>query len=163
VSSIQKVISGGQTGVDRAALDAALSNNIEIGGYVPRGRRAEDGKIRKKYTGLSETDSEDYAERTRLNVINSDATLLITNGELKGGSKLTAEVAIKYRKPLIHVDLSRSGPNETSAAIEEWLDELQPRVLNIAGPRASEDAEIYRLAYELLFTVLKKAGQSSPA
>ena len=75
---INKIISGGQTGVDRAAFDAAIANGVEIGGFVPRGRWAEDGTIPEKYKGLVETESEDPAERTRLNVINSDATILLT-------------------------------------------------------------------------------------
>ena len=160
--SIRKIISGGQSGVDRAALDAAIANDIEIGGCVPRGRRAEDGRIPQNYTGLVETDSEDYSERTRLNVINSDATLLVTRGDLAGGSKLTADTAIRYQKPLLHLDLSRRRLKEITAVLNEWLEEFQPGILNIAGPRGSEDPEIYDLAYELLSKSLKKAGLKSP-
>ena len=156
---IRKIISGGQTGVDRAALDAAIENDVEIGGFVPLGRRAEDGPIPERYAGLIETGSEEYAERTRLNVINSNATLLLTRGALAGGSKLTADTAIKYQKPLLHIDLSRGGSKETTDVIYEWLEEFRPGVLNIAGPRSSEDAEIYDLAFEPLSRVLKKAGR----
>ena len=142
--------------MDRAALDAAIASNIEIGGYVPRGRRAEDGRIPQKYTGLVETNSEDYAERTRLNVVNSDATLVLIRGKLAGGSKLTADTAIRYQKPLLHLDLSPLRLKEITPPLNEWLEEFQPGILNIAGPRASEDPEIYDLAYELLSKMLKK-------
>ena len=118
--------------------------------------------IPEKYLGLIETESEKYAERTRLNVINSDATLLLTNGALVGGSKLTADIAIKYQKPLLHLDLSKASLNELSVAINDWIGERRPSVLNIAGPRASEDTEIYDLAYEFLSRALKKAGPNGP-
>ena len=148
--------------MDRAALEAALANEIEIGGYVPRGRLAEDGRVPEKYTGLIETNSESYAERTRLNIINSDATLLLTNGEPAGGSKLTADLAGEYRKPLFHVDLSKSNPKEALNAVNGWLRRFQLITLNVAGPRASEAPAIYDLTLELLSEVLKKAGRERP-
>ena len=161
--SIRKIISGGQTGVDRAALDAALTNDIEIGGYVPRGRLAEDGRIPERYTGLIETNSENYSERTHLNVVNSDATLVLTNGEPVGGSKLTADLAAEYQKPLLHIDIGSSESKELLAAALEWIQEVRPAVLNIAGPRASEEPAIYGPAFELLNNVIKKAGRKRPA
>ena len=87
---ISRIVSGGQTGADRAAFDYALANEIEIGGFVPKNRAAEDGAIPAKYPNLRETETEDSAERTRLNVLNSDATLIFSHGALAGGSRLTA-------------------------------------------------------------------------
>jgi len=159
--TINKIISGGQTGVDRAAFDAAIENGIETGGFVPRGRWAEDGTIAAKYTGLVETESADLAKRTRLNVVNSDATLLLTVGEPGGGSKLTADLAAEHKKPLLHLKIKRSELNELTDSIHDWLEKLRPSVLNIAGSRASEDADVYDLAYEILSAALKHQPLSS--
>ncbi|PSQ85488.1 MAG: molybdenum cofactor carrier, partial [Bacteroidetes bacterium QH_2_63_10] len=85
---MRKIISGGQTGVDRAALDAALAFNVPVGGWCPKGRRAEDGQIPDRYP-LEETPSEAYEQRTAWNVRDSDGTLIITDGSLEGGTALT--------------------------------------------------------------------------
>jgi len=147
--------------VDRAAFDAAIENGIETGGFVPRGRWAEDGKIAEKYTGLVETESADPAKRTRLNVVNSDATLLLTVGEPGGGSKLTADLAAEHKKPLLHLKIRGSELNELTNSIHEWLEKLRPGVLNIGGSRASEDAEVYDLAYEILSAALRHGPGSN--
>jgi hypothetical protein len=86
---IRKIISGGQTGADRAAFDAALALGLPIGGWVPKGRKAEDGVIPAHYSNLRETDADDYESRTRLNVREADATLILSHGPLTGGSQLT--------------------------------------------------------------------------
>jgi hypothetical protein len=147
---IEKIISGGQTGADRAAFDFALENGIEISGYVPKNRLAEDGKLPEKYTNLRETDSGDPAARTELNVKNSDATLILTNDALRGGSKLTAEFAEKYGKPFRRVDLSILPMSEAVEKTREWLGAIECKTLNVAGPRASEDGEIYAKTKEFL-------------
>lgn len=140
---IYKIISGGQTGVDRAAFDFALENNIEIGGFVPKNRRAEDGRISSKYKNLTETETENPAKRTELNVKNSDATLIFSNGELAGGSKLTREFAEEYRKPLLHVNFSETSKAQAIEKTRGWLKIINCEILNVAGSRASEDAKIY--------------------
>lgn len=147
---IEKIISGGQTGADRAALDFALERNIPIGGFVPKARLAEDGRIPEKYKNLEETESGDPAARTALNIKNSDATLILSNGALKGGSKLTLEFAEKYRKPFLHVDLSILKMDDAARETKRWLASLRCGALNIAGARASEDAEIYARTKEFL-------------
>lgn len=147
---IRKIISGGQSGADRAAFDSALEKGIAIGGFVPKDRLAEDGRISEKYTNLQETRSEDPAERTGLNVKNSDATLILSNGDLKGGSKLSAECAEKYRKPFMHVDFSILKLSEAVKETRKWLDSIECETLNVAGARASEDAEIYAKTREFL-------------
>ena len=141
---ISKIISGGQTGADRAAFDFALENKIEIGGFVPKNRLAEDGRISEKYLNLVETETEDYAERTELNVKNSDATLLLSHGKLKGGSLLTLEFAEKYEKPFLHIDFTALTIEQAVEKTNNWLDSINCKNLNIAGSRASEDAEIYK-------------------
>ena len=146
----KRIISGGQAGVDRAAFDFALENKIEISGFVPKNRLAEDGKIPEKYPNLIETETEDYSERTWLNVEISDATLILSCGELVGGSKLTGEFAEKYRKPFLHIDFSILTIQQAIEETSKWLDSIECETLNIAGSRASEDAEIYAETKEFL-------------
>lgn len=138
-----KIISGGQTGADRAAFDFALENDFEIGGFVTKNRLAEDGGISEKYPNLIETGTEDYSERTEMNIKNSDATLILSHGELKGGSLLTKEFAEKYKKPFLHIDFSALPVEQAARKTQKWLDSIDCKTLNVAGSRASEDAEIY--------------------
>lgn len=153
---LQKVISGGQTGVDRAALDAALAATVDVGGWCPKGRRAEDGTIPQRYP-LVETPSRKYAQRTAWNVRDSDGTLLITDGSLMGGTALTKKEADRRGKPLLHV---QTPPTESISRIQRWGAGNDVRVLNVAGPRASEVSGIYEAARalieELLATVQAK-------
>jgi hypothetical protein len=153
---IAKIISGGQTGVDRAAFDFALENKIETGGFVPKNRLAEDGRISEKYRNLQETASDNPAERTSQNVKNSDATLILSHGALCGGSRLTKEFAEKYQKPFLHVDFLSSTMDEAQEKTRKWLDSISCENLNIAGSRASEDAEIYEKTMEFLTRVFKR-------
>jgi hypothetical protein len=151
-----KVISGGQTGVDRGALDIAIKFGFAYGGHVPKDRLAEDGQIADRYRGLIETDSDDPAERTRANVLNSDATLLISNGELSGGSLVTRELAEGAAKPFLHINLSHEPREAALRRAETWLGSVQPGTLNIAGPRESEEPGIYCLAIDFLDELAKK-------
>jgi hypothetical protein len=144
------VHSGAQTGVDRAAFDAALKFRLAIGGYVASGRIAEDGRIPSRYPNLVETVSADPAERTRLNVESTDGTLIISKGELMGGSRYTSENAERCGKPYLHIDLSRMDAPAALMAARNWLAGNSIRILNVAGPRASEDREIYHQAREFL-------------
>lgn len=145
-----KVISGGQTGVDRAALDAALELGIAHGGTVPKGRVAEDGRVPAKYD-LQECDSSDYAVRTELNVLNSEATLILTRGKPEGGVKLTEWLTRKHKKPAEVVDLGEvESEEEASRKILQFLRETGPEVLNVAGPRESRCPGIHAAALGLL-------------
>ncbi len=156
---VRKIVSGGQTGVDRAALDLALENGIEAGGYVPKGRAAEDGLISEKYPNLTETETDDPAQRTELNVLYSDATMIIFRNALTGGSKLTAEFAGKHKKPLIQIDLSPGDLEAASKDAKQRLDTINGEILNIAGPRASEDDEIYSKAKQFLKLVFPERSK----
>jgi hypothetical protein len=153
---ISRIISGGQTGADRAAFDFALENNIEIGGFVPKNRLAEDGVIAEKYTNLHETESVNPTERTELNVKNSDATLILSHGSLCGGSLLTVEFAEKHRKPFLHIDFSALKMDEALEKTASWLGSIACENLNVAGARASEDAEIYDKTGEFLRKLLER-------
>ncbi|HEV8254001.1 MAG TPA: putative molybdenum carrier protein [Vicinamibacteria bacterium] len=147
-----KVISGGQTGVDRAALDAALELGLDVGGWCPRGRRAEDGRIPDRYP-LHETSSSAYPARTAANVREADATLILTRGPATSrGTALTRRLAAAHGKPLREVDLT-AGPRPE--AVREWLDQLAVKTLNVAGPRLSEAADIYAHARAFLLAVLR--------
>lgn len=147
---IGRIISGGQTGADRAAFDFALENDIPIGGFVPQDRLADDGRIAEKYPNLRETASGDPAERTELNVKNSDATLILSHGTLQGGTLLTKKFAEKYRKPFLHVDFLLVGTDEAAEEAARWLVSVDCVNLNVAGARASEDARIYARTKEFL-------------
>ncbi len=139
---LQMVISGGQAGVDRAALDAAVEAGFSIAGWCPLGRRAEDGVIPAHYP-LVEAGRADYAERTELNVRDSGGTLILTRGELTGGTLLTAQLAEKYQRPVRIVRLE-----QTPDCIEtwDWIKAHRIHVLNIAGPRESKDPGIHAAA-----------------
>jgi len=140
------IVSGGQTGVDRAAWDVAIELGLPIGGWIPKGRRAEDGVIPPAYANLQEADSTDPAVRTRLNVRDSDATLIISRGPLSGGSLLTMREAERLARPVLHVDLAGMTMDAAATNVREWLDSVRPARLNVAGPRASGDPGISAVA-----------------
>ena len=145
-----RVISGGQTGVDRAALDVARELGVPCGGWCPRGRRAEDGPIPESYP-LEETPSASYPERTAWNVRDSDGTLVVTRGRPRGGTALTVSLARRAGKPVIVANLE-GGAN--AAEIRAFLLEHRIRVLNVAGPRESEAPGIHDQAAALLGELL---------
>jgi len=141
-----KIVSGGQTGVDRGALDAAIALGIPHGGWCPRGRLAEDGPIPDRYR-LRQTDSPDYPVRTERNVRDSDATLILCRGVPTGGTALTRRLAAQHGRPCLVVDLA--APPDLPA-IRRWLAEHAPTVLNVAGPRESQSPGIAEQAASLL-------------
>ena len=152
MTAIRKIISGGQTGVDRAALDAAIELGIACGGWCPKGRPSEQGPIPDHYP-LTETPSADPAQRTEWNVRDADATLIIARGKLTGGAALTRRLARSTERPCLVID----DAGETSAAaVRAWLNEHAVRTLNVAGPRASTDPQIYELARQLLRSALPR-------
>jgi hypothetical protein len=142
-----EIWSGGQTGVDRAALDVALELGLATGGWVPKGKLAEDGRIPERYAALRESSSADSSVRTEWNVRDTDATLLLHFGEIRGGTELARLTAERLGKPMLAVDLSAVVPHEAAARIRAWLRELPPGArVNVAGPRASEEARAYSVA-----------------
>ena len=147
---VECIVSGGQTGADRAALDFALAHGLRVGGWVPRGRLAEDGPIPARYPGLRETGSADPAVRTVRNVRGSDATLIVSHGPLTGGSRLTLEEATRAGKPALHLDLDAIGRAAAAGRLRDWLAAVRPRILNVAGPRASHDPRIAAATEALL-------------
>jgi hypothetical protein len=160
---IERIISGAQTGVDRAALDLAIKLGIPHGGWVPKGRLAEDGVLPDIYS-LRETPSAVYAERTEKNVLEGDGTLIISRGRLSGGSDYTRQMAEKHARPWFHADLRKLPAFQAALQIKSWLAAQDIRILNVAGPRASKDADIYRDAMKLLESVFYlQLAESPPA
>ena len=150
-----KIVSGGQTGADRAALDWAIKNGIAHGGWCPKGRKAEDGPIGIRYH-LSETPRADYLQRTEWNVRDSDGTVIFTIAELlSGGSRATADFAAKHRKPFLHI--SAAVKEKAVAWLEAFLRENPVTVLNIAGTRGSKEPTIGKFIHETLGQTFKKS------
>jgi len=113
---IKKIISGGQTGADRAALDVAIELDIQHGGWVPKGRKTENGVLPGKYE-LQEMPTASYPKRTERNVLDSDGTLIISHGQLTRGSTLTQRLAKKHRRPCLHIDLDSINSLKASEII----------------------------------------------
>ena len=151
---IEKIISGGQTGVDRAALDVAIELQIPHGGWCPAGRRAEDGRLNDRYH-LAELDSADYVDRTRKNVEDSDGTLILNREILEGGTRLTLAFTRNFSKPVMIVDLDMSSEPDT---IRSWLVTNKITHCNVAGPRESKQPGIYRQACRYLRLLLTAPG-----
>ncbi|MEW6671308.1 MAG: putative molybdenum carrier protein [Thermodesulfobacteriota bacterium] len=146
---IEKIISGGQTGADRAALDAAIEIGIPHGGWVPKGRLAEDGAVPLSYH-LNEMPTDSYAARTEQNVADADGTLIVSHGPLSGGSALTQELAQKQGRPCLHIDLNPVPAFKAAAMVAAWITLHRIKTLNVAGPRASNDLNIYKKTKDIL-------------
>jgi hypothetical protein len=143
MSAPTRIISGGQTGADRAALDWAIARRIPNGGWCPKNRSAEDGVIEAKFELLETPPTADYVQRTEWNVRDPDGTVVFSIAErLSGGSKKTVELAHKHGKPVLHVCRS-AGVMAGSVALQRFVDENGIRVLNVAGPRASKEPDYY--------------------
>jgi hypothetical protein len=162
---LQKIVSGGQTGVDRGALDAALAFNFACGGWCPADRSDEDGRIPASYP-LTPLTGGGYRERTRQNVMDSDGTLIVfdgslTGGTLTGGTKLTEKLATQHRKPVLVIDASKSSAPAAASTVLPWLHQHEIRVLNVAGPRRSGWSDGHDYARRVIGILL--AHSRSPA
>ena len=148
-AGITTIVSGGQTGVDRAALEVASALGLDHCGWCPSGRLAEDGTIPAHFQ-LRETPSREYAERTALNVRDSEATLILHRGPLQGGTELTWKLAHRYGRPVLAIDLNDPLP---VADVRHWLAENRAGVLNVAGPRESSSPGIGNAARAYLMAL----------
>ncbi|MDC1141861.1 putative molybdenum carrier protein [Planctomycetota bacterium] len=153
--SLSHIISGGQAGADRGALDAAIDLGIEHGGVCPKGRKFDDGMIPDKYK-LQEHGSSDFLDRAESNVVNSDATLILTFGRLTGASRQTAEIARKHNKVWLHLDLNAEATNYAVKAVGTWLGDHGIKKLHVGGGAESESAGLQGAVRDLLNRVLNK-------
>jgi Circularly permutated YpsA SLOG family len=156
---IKKIISGGQTGADQAALDVAIELGIPHGGWVPKGRKTERGPLPNKYQ-IQEMPTASYPARTEKNVVDSDGTLIISHGEMTGGIEYTARMAQKHDKPWMHMDANQSSVEAAVQMIKAWTSGNEIEVLNVAGPRASKDRRIYATTREILRAVLLSGNEN---
>ena len=152
--TLEKIVSGGQTGVDRGALDAALAAAFPCGGWCPEGREAEDGRIPDRYP-VSVLPGADYVKRTRQNVIDSDATLVIHFGELTGGTLMTVEFCERYGKRVLVLDGNVESPNVAASKAAAFVRSNKIRTLNVAGPRESGHAGARAYAERVIGSLLR--------
>jgi hypothetical protein len=149
----EAIISGAQTGADRGGLEAAIEAGLKIGGYVPRGRRAEDGRVPDRYP-VWELKDAGYTTRTRENIRAADATLIFAYGKLKGGSKFTETECLIQQKPYTVIDLESAASEALALSVRAWLTIQEPRVLNVAGSRESSAPGIQALVQRILRVAL---------
>lgn len=150
---IKKIISGGQTGAEQAALDAAIQLQIPHGGWITKGRLTEAGVLPDKYQ-LKEMPTDSYPERAKQNVIDSDGTLIISHGPLTGSSQFTQNIAIKHNKPYLHIDLNETDAFDAAKHVYNWITANKIEALNVAGSKASKDPYIYQAALHFMEIVL---------
>jgi len=150
---LKKIISGGQTGADQAALDVAIKFNIDHGGWIPKGRRTENGTLPVKYQ-LKEMDTTDYRERTKQNIMDSHGVVIISRGKLTGGSNLSQSFAKIVGKPNCYLDLLNNEEFEAAIILKSFIMENKIQILNVAGPRLSHDPGIYMDVKTILETML---------
>ena len=149
-----KIISGGQTGVDRAALDAALRHKVPCGGWCPAGRLDESGKIPDRYP-LTEMPNGDFADRTRQNVVDSDASIIFYSGKLQGGTEYTLKVCEEIGRPHLVIDAAKTALQEAATQLREFVRHHEPNTINVAGPRQSEWPDGYKYAFGALDAYLR--------
>ena len=159
---LEKLVSGGQTGADRAALDVAIRHGFPHGGWCPKGRKAEDGPLGGQYN-LVETPSGNYLQRTEWNARDSDGTAIFTIArELTGGSLRTAKFAQKHGKPWIHISANVIGYRDPALLLQQFVAENGIQVLNVAGPRASKESGVWQYAYRTIEDAFFWSGSHGP-
>jgi len=150
---LKKIISGGQIGAEQAALDVAIRYNFPHGGWIQKGRKTEDGILPYEYK-LKELKSGAYPNYTERNVINSDGTLIISHGKLKGGSSLPRRLAKKYNRQFLHISLDETPAFIAASKINNWIIEYDIEILNVTGSRASKDPKIYEVVKYIIEGVI---------
>ena len=154
---LKKIISGGQTGADRGALDAAIEKNFCYGGAIPAGRKTENGPLPLSYS-MKVMVSADYPARTLQNIKDADGTLILSHGPLSGGSLLTLNLAAKVGIPCLHLDFTAVGSDTAVAEACLWIKENGIEIMNVAGPRASSDSRIYSCVRLLVLRLIEEAS-----
>jgi hypothetical protein len=163
---LDRIVSGGQTGADRAALAWALRRGVPHGGWCPKGRLAEDGVIPQTFA-LLETPTRIYEQRTRFNVRDSDATAVLAGREpLEGGALRTVELCREVGKPCLRLVASHLSPGEAAVMLRRFVERNRVRVLNVAGPRASAEpgiAAFVELVLDLAFDLDPRPARQAVA
>jgi hypothetical protein len=157
---IHKIVSGAQTGVDRAALDAAIAKGVPIGGWVPKGRAAEDGVIPEQYS-MAEMPTSGYRQRTKKNVLDSDGTVIIYFSYLTGGTELTVHFCIQNKQPYVLIDADELSVSRAAKKIDQFIHDKNIQVMNVAGPRASGHPQAYDFTLEVILQTLNLSGTST--
>ena len=150
---IEKIISGGQTGVDQAALDVALELDIPHGGWIEKGRKTENGILPERYK-LKEMPASGYYKPAEQTVLDSDGILIISHGKLKSGSALILKLAKKHQRPWLHIDLNGMNAFEAAKTVNAWIVQHNIKILNVAGTQASKDPDIYKATKIILRAVI---------
>lgn len=157
---LTKIVSGGQSGVDRGALDAALAARFACGGWCPPGRLAEDGQIPARYP-VTEMPKGGYRERTIQNVIDSDGTLIIYFGQLRGGTEQTLLHCARRQKPYKLIDGGEVTPRRAGQLAAAFVTQHNIAILNVAGPRSSQNPGAYAYAVDVIAELLGQGSQPS--
>ncbi|MHA3775597.1 putative molybdenum carrier protein [Verrucomicrobiota bacterium sgz303538] len=144
-----KIVSGGQTGVDRGALDAALMLGVPCGGWCPAGRLDEDGIIPERYP-VTELEGGGFRERTIKNVQDSDGTLVLYFSEIQGGTGTTVDACVELQKPCKLIDCNETASKSAAASAADFIRQCGIKTLNVAGPRASEQSSAEQFAFEVV-------------
>ena len=152
---LKKIISGGQTGADIAAIDAAIDNDFPYGGWVPKGRRTEAGPLPLTYA-VREMDTRGYPKRTEQNILDADGTVICSHGRLSGGSALTRRIAKRQNKPWLHLDLADLSADQAADTLAEWIDRHGIEVLNVAGQSASKNERIHAATFAVIDSLLRR-------
>ncbi len=159
---IKRIVSGGQTGADRAALDFSIKFGIPHGGWIPKGRLAEDGPLPEEYQ-LEELPTGSHPALTEKNVVDSDGTLIFSRGRPTGDTDYARKMVLKHGKQLLHVDLSSTAAFAAASLILSWIEMQHIKIMNVAGPRASKDSDIYGDVFKVLSTAyMLHAGSHAP-
>jgi hypothetical protein len=151
---LKKIVSGGQTGADIAGVDAAIECGFEYGGWLPKGRKTEDGSLPEKYR-MTAMARGGYPKRTEQNVIDSSGTVIFTHKKLTGGSKLTADLAESWGKPWLHINFSEMPEDDALEILAEWLKRNEIETLNVAGSRASKDSNVYQKVFSIIKNIIE--------
>lgn len=155
MNTIRTIISGGQTGADIAAIDAAISCSVSYGGLLPKGRKCENGIVPLTYSNFSESHSKDYLYRTRQNVINSDGTLIFSKNEPTGGTLRTIDFAIKNKKPhIVIINPNLTILDNDILKIIKFITDNKITILNVAGPKATKCPGMYDYVYSVMTSIL---------
>lgn len=160
---IAKIVSGGQTGADRGGLDSAIYFNLPYGGYVPKGRKSEDGSIPEHYKNLREVESSDYLVRTEENIVHSELTIIFCHGKPTGGSLATVSLCRRNKRPFMTIDLDNPFKDNLDKVMSFFEIDDDNLVINVAGSRESKHRGIQKEVGDFMTAVIAMANKMGSA